>query len=62
MKAMSFASLPLWTMAAGAFAYHSTASAATAPLPSKREVKAVMSLVADYAQTRYPARTYLKIA
>lgn len=55
MKAMSFASLPLWTMAAGAFAYPSTAGAATATLPSKSEVLAVMSLVADYAQTRYPA-------
>ena len=55
MKAMAFASLPLWTMAAGAFAYHSTAGGATPLLPSKSEVKAVMSLVADYAQTRYPA-------
>ena len=55
MKAMSFASLPLWTMAAGAFACPSTAGAATATLPSKSEVLAVMSLVGDYAQTRYPA-------
>jgi hypothetical protein len=55
MKGMSIASLPLWTMAAGAFAYPSTAGAATATLPSKSEVLAVMSLVGDYARTRYPA-------
>lgn len=55
MKVMSFASLPLWIMAAGGFAYPSTAGAATTTLPSKSEVLAVMSLVADYAQTHYPA-------
>ena len=41
MKVMSLASLPLWMMGAGVFAYPSTAGAATATLPSKSEVLAV---------------------
>ena len=48
-------SLTAWMAAAGSFVYPSTAGAATASLPSKSEVLAVMNVVADYARHRYPA-------
>jgi unsaturated rhamnogalacturonyl hydrolase len=47
--------LTAWTVAAGSFVSPSTARSATAKLPSKSEVLAVMNLVAHDAQHRYPA-------
>ena len=47
--------LAAWTVAAGSFVSPSTAISATAKLPSKSEVLAVMNLVAHDAQHRYPA-------
>ena len=53
VKRTWFACLTLWAVAAAS--YSSGSRAATANLPSKGEVLAVMNLVADYAQHRYPA-------